>query len=724
VPLAILGGLEGGLRLAGFGFDPHVFKKVRIGRQQFLVCNENFCLRFFSPQLARYPAPIMMEANKPADTCRIFIFGESAALGDPAAAYGAGRYLEVLLRERFPGTKFEVINLGMAAIDSHVIVPIARECAHDQGDFWIIYMGNNEMVGPFGAVTVFGRQAPPLRFVRLNLAIQETRVGQLMMDLTRRLHGKTSNKSWKGMEMFLGNQIGPDDPRKQIVYHNFQQNLNDIVHAGLDSGAKIILNTVAVNLEDSPPFASWSATNVSQADRDACNRLMTNGSLAESRGSFEEAAGCFEQASKLEPDDATLQYHWGKSLLHLANFTAARQHLQLACDDDALPFRADSRVNDLIRQIGRRAASPSLVLFDAANALGTNNPAGICGDDTFYEHVHFNFNGNYRLGLAWAEQIGPLLPATMTRRTDGDWISQETCEQRLGLTDYDRYRICAELARRFQEPPLSGQFNNPQRLEAFQSREKELRRQMTNTAAVVKAREVYLNTIKLAPDDYYPRENFGFFLTMTGDYDEAVAQWQQVTKLWPYYSVGYFEAGGLLGLQGRLPEAQTDLLQALELRPYSGECWWQLGNLYSAEQNFELALREYRHALQLDPQNDNYCASVGRALLQLDRPDDALRYYHRELQLYPDFWQVHFMLGSLLVHENSLPEAEHEYEAIIRLQPTNVLAHLDLGMTLGRQGQFDGAIREFEETLRLDPGNRPAKAYLEQTKEALNNNKP
>jgi hypothetical protein len=31
-----------------------------------------------------------------------------------------------MLRERFPNTKSEVINTGIVAIDSHVILPIAR----------------------------------------------------------------------------------------------------------------------------------------------------------------------------------------------------------------------------------------------------------------------------------------------------------------------------------------------------------------------------------------------------------------------------------------------------------------------------------------------------------------------------------------------------------------------------------------------------------------------
>ena len=82
-----------------------------------------------------------------------------------------------------------MVNTGVIAINSHVILPIARECARLQGDMWIIYMGNNEMVGPFGAATVFGRQAPALRVARLTVGIQRARLGQLLVDLVRRLKG-------------------------------------------------------------------------------------------------------------------------------------------------------------------------------------------------------------------------------------------------------------------------------------------------------------------------------------------------------------------------------------------------------------------------------------------------------------------------------------------------------------------------------------------------------
>ena len=179
-PLVVFGSVELALRLAGYGYPTGFFLRTRIRGHEFYVPNAKFTFRFFSSTQARPPLPILMAANKPTNAYRVFLFGESAANGDPDPTFGMGRYLQVLLRERFPKTDFEVLCVAITGINSHTILPIARECARHQGDLWLVYMGNNEMVGPFGAETVFGLRAPPLGLARATLAIKATRTGQLL----------------------------------------------------------------------------------------------------------------------------------------------------------------------------------------------------------------------------------------------------------------------------------------------------------------------------------------------------------------------------------------------------------------------------------------------------------------------------------------------------------------------------------------------------------------
>jgi hypothetical protein len=176
-------------------------------------------------------------------------------MGDPEPAFGFGRILEVLLRAKYPATKFEVVNVAITAINSHVIREIARDCASRQGNLWIVYMGNNEVVGPFGAGTIFGAQAPSLTFIRASIALKQSRVVQLFDGLRRRLKSGAPAE-WEGMEMFLKQQISLDNPRMEVAYHHFQKNLEAILDTASASGARVLLSTVASNLKDCPPFAS------------------------------------------------------------------------------------------------------------------------------------------------------------------------------------------------------------------------------------------------------------------------------------------------------------------------------------------------------------------------------------------------------------------------------------------------------------------------------------
>jgi hypothetical protein len=314
-PLIIFVGLEAALALSGYGHPSTFFCRRLIDGQKMLVENPKFALRFFPPSMARTPRAMCIPEAKAPNTCRIFVFGESAAYGDPQPDFGLPRMLEVLLRERYPGARFEVVNAAMTAIDSHVILPIVRDCVEHEGDFWVVYMGNNEVIGPYGAGTVFGPQAPSLAFIRGSVAFKAFKVGQLFDRVSRYLrNGKDAALEWGGLLMFVKNQISQDDPRMSFVYRHFQRNLEDMLHLGARRGAKLVVSTVVSNLKDCAPFSSLHGYGLSPAKETEWNGLFQTGIEAEKNGRHSEAAAAYAQAGQIDDCFAELQFRWGALL--------------------------------------------------------------------------------------------------------------------------------------------------------------------------------------------------------------------------------------------------------------------------------------------------------------------------------------------------------------------------------------------------------------------------
>jgi tetratricopeptide (TPR) repeat protein len=707
LPLPLLAGVELLLRVGGYGHSTDFFKKATIAGQDYFVQNDQFGLSFFPAALARVASPVLMKANKPPGTIRIFILGESAALGDPRPNYGAGRYLEALLRARYPEAKFEVVNTAVTAINSHVILPIARECARHEGDVWVVYMGNNEMVGPFGAATVFGLQAPPLRLVRLSLMLKETRLGQLLGALGHKLRPSSSGPSeWHGMKMFLQNQVPPNDARKEVVYRSFRQNLEDSLRAGLDSGARIVLSTVAVNLRDCPPFSSWPGTNLPPADGAAFDKLCQEASAAWEQGNPAEAASRYEKAAGLCPQSADVQYRLGECLLLLTNAPAARQHLQLAVDTDTLPFRADSRINDTLKAAGRQFAGQNLVLCDAVSALASAAPAGVSGQESFFEHVHLNFTGNYLLARAWAEDIQKQLAARLPPGSTTSWLSQEQCERLLGLTDWNRLSVLEEIERRMQEPPFSDQLDHGRRLAALSNQISECRARIASTPPAEAAR-IYETALAAAPEEYRLHENFGEFLEATHD-RRATAERQKVCELVPHFYFPYYRLGLDLKEQGRLSEAVEAFQKSVALSPAQGEVRMELGVAYARQGQWETSLGELERARQFSPGDPRACLYAGEVLWKLNRRPDALASLREAVRLRPEYWEAHYRLGEDLAQQEDLPAAAAEFEHVVRLNPGYAKAHGNLGVALYKLGRAQEAVAQFDEALRLDPQNRQA----------------
>jgi tetratricopeptide (TPR) repeat protein len=556
-----------------------------------------------------------------------------------------------------------------------------------------------------------------MALVRFVTGIQKARVGQLFMAIARKVHGSPAKSpSWGGMQMFLQNQVAPDDSKKERVYRNFRENLGDMLQAGVKAKAKIILNTVAVNLKDSPPFASLLNSNTPAGEQEKFDESLAKARARESQRDFIQASRLYEETVRLQPLFADAHYHFAECLMANTNSTAAEQ-FQSACDNDALPFRADTRINAAIREASSLYSGRDVALLETPEILATNSAMNVCGQETFYEHVHFNFDGNYRLALAWGNEVEKFLPPAALPKRNGGWASQEKCEAQLGLTEWNRAFVLQSLIRRFQQPPLSSQINNAERLAALQNEEKEYRRQMTATN-VPGAQEVYLEAIKRAPEDFLLLENYADFLEGIGDWKAAAAQWRLSHDLIPHDFLPFLQLGRMLGHLGQRAEAKRSLAEAVRIRPSLAEGWFELGKLRAADNELPDALDALNRALRLRPKDSVYCSYKAKVLSKLGKGAAALELYRKAIELNPSNWEAHDALGDELANAGQTAQAAAEYEAVTRIKPDFAMAHLNLGVMLVRMGRAQEGAAKFEQVLRLEPANAIARDYLQRVRAA------
>ena len=730
-PLVLAGLLELGLRAAGWGCPASFFLETRQDGRAVLVENPRFGWLFFPPAVARSPLPLSLAAEKPPGAVRIFLLGESAAMGDPEPAYGLGRQLERLLQARHPERQIEVANVAMTAINSHAILEIARDCARHAGDCWILYAGNNEVVGPFGAGTVFGRRAPGRAWVRASLAVKSTRLGQLL-DRVFRASGPAR---WEGMEMFLSREVQRDDPRLAGVYDHFKANLAAIIQAGKRSGAKVVVSTVAVNLKDSPPFASRHRAGLGGGALAEFEQCLAHARQAEGADRQAEALTAYAQAGAIDADYAQLAFRRARCELVQGRALAARADAQLACDLDTLRFRADSRINEIIRET---AAAQGVRLIDAERELGRRASGGVPGEELFYDHVHLSFSGNYALAALLAPEVERALFSSgggAEGKAEGGtpaWLAEAEVARRLAFTDFDRRRVLEEMRQRFQQPPFASQSN-------FQERDGRLGRALA--AAPVPPAELapmYRAALALAPGDAMLRADFGHLLDAAGDSPGAAEQWKEVARLLPQEPGAWFELGNLEQSAGHPAEAARLFGEALARKPDSAEALNGLGLALTAQGRDAQAMRQFERASALDPrftaarvnlavalsnQGDlPGAAAQYRLVLGLDtnnvgarinlakllagqgKAGEAIALYGQALALQPDNALAHFNLANALSAQGRGAEALGHYRAAVRVQPDFAEARYNLALELARRGEIADALAQFAEVVRLQPG--------------------
>lgn len=621
VPSFLFGGIELALRLSGVGHSTSFFIRRTVGGRHVYTENPNFGLRFFPPELARAPSALVMPVDKPANRFRIFILGESAALGDPEPAFGFGRYLEALIRDRNPSADVEVICTAMTAINSHAILPIARDCARRDGDLWVVYMGNNEFVGPFGPSSAFGSAPPGLAVIRATLALRQLRLVQWLETALRRWKGyRKGPASWGGMKMFLDHQVGPQDPRKAQVYESFQKNVEAILDIAARAGVPVVLSTVASNLKDCPPFASSNFFGLSPT------------STALGKSNFEKGWAAYEARDYNGIPGRELLYE------HVHLNSEGNYHLALAVVNAALPFLGN-------RRFGASSMRGDASFEECSRHLGLSD----WDRRRVYENILHRFQ---EPPFANRKDFAPLV----------EGIRRDLADVRSRLTPDTARNARAQYQQAVKAWPndfyLAGNYA----------------KFLEDTGEIDEAMVAWGRVGELLPFEAAPYFYQGKLLARQKKTDPALAALSKALEIRPDIPDALDEKGRLLLGRRQWDEGLGLIQQALRLQPGNAKYCLHLADGYATQGNRSEALAYLRQAVAVQPDSWEAHYYLGVELASREALDETRQHFAEVVRLRPEHPLGHFNLAIALAKSGQTRAAATQLEETLRLDPQNTKA--------------------------------------------------
>jgi len=511
LPLLFFVFFEIALELFDVGYNPKLLLQKQRQGNVFIYNNPEYTHTFFSENLAASFLPYSFTKKKSANTYRIFILGGSAAAGYPNSGYNFARIIELMLKEKFPKVHFEVINTANVAINSHVIFNMTKKLSQYDPNMFIIYLGNNEVVGPYGPGTVLKGFSTHISFIRLGIAARSTRIGQWIDSLTQKLFSTSDKpKTWKGMEMFVGKYVLPHDPRLTKTYDFFKTNLRDIVTIVHRTGAQTIISTVVSNSRSIAPFSSQPPDK----NTEQYQKHYDQGTSFQASADYKMALEEFTAAAEIHNQHADLHFRLGQCYEMLEKPLKSRMHYHQALELDTLRFRADKKINKTIRNVAQQYQGKNVFLVDAEKIFSQQSPLGCPGKEFLYEHVHFNFHGNYLLAQSIFLEIQKHLPPWILKRQkkEDNILPEHTCVRLLAYTNYERLfeidKLLNSLVNEFPFTEISNRHFLMQDLkDSFDQIDQRYIQDGFNHTV-----DQYLSALKLSPQDPWIHFRFGRFL--------------------------------------------------------------------------------------------------------------------------------------------------------------------------------------------------------------------
>ncbi len=196
-----------------------------------------------------------------------------------------------------------------------------------------------------------------------------------------------------------------------------------------------------------------------------------------------------------------------------------------------------------------------------------------------------------------------------------------------------------------------------------------------------------------------------------GDYERAIADFNQAIQLEPDFVLAYVFRGAAFTRLGEYDLAFKDLDQAIQLNPNSAIAYSYRGTTYDYLGEYDLAIADQDKAIELEPTYVEAYNERGIAYADKGDYERALADYSKAIELNPDYVEAYFNRGLAYSYNNNLDRAITAFGQVIKLAPNVASGYLYRGFAYYSKGNYDRAIADLDQAIRLDPSRAAAYFY-------------
>ena len=350
---------------------------------------------YFAGRQLAGPEPMRFDIPRPAGVYRIVVVGASTVLGFPyPPELSFPRRVQILLNQQNSDSRFEIINVGMVAINSFSLVDIVKQSVVMQPDLIVVHAGHNEFYGPGGVASTTGT-ALNSQFL-LAAKVRRRRLYQLAVSAF--IDAPSSQKDL--MEELPASVAIPKDGRlfKEAEKY-YRENLEQMVEIASSAKIPIVLSTVASNLSGHSPVSFLLPENLDPQDMEDWTVLFYKGEHLSVEKLWHDALEQLKQAEAISSNSSLLHYRMGQCLESLERYSESRKEFEMARDLDGCRFRAPGSFRGIVRDVAEQTPRSNVFFVDSAEQLAVEAGPAVLGSNYFLEHVHYNLHGHRRLAI-------------------------------------------------------------------------------------------------------------------------------------------------------------------------------------------------------------------------------------------------------------------------------------------------------------------------------------